>query len=101
MCSSKNAKHHWFNGLKSTAEAWLDPGLRGLDEQFFDVLLLLYLLLCILGQAIPKIGRQSEPDLARGFFIDMSSAPCITMSLSDKSMAMQRMAYLAEHPSPR
>jgi hypothetical protein len=45
--------------------------------------------------------RQSEPGLARGFFIDMSSATCITMSLSDKFMAMLRVAYLVEHPNPR
>ena len=67
MGGSKNVKHNWIGDQKSTAEAWLVPGLRGLDEQFFDVFLLLYLLICILGQAIPKIGRQSEPDLARGF----------------------------------
>jgi hypothetical protein len=67
MGSSKNANHYWFNDLKSTVEAWFASGFRGLDDQFFDVILLLYLLICILGRAIPKIGRQSEPDLARGF----------------------------------
>ena len=67
MGSSKNAKHHWFNDLKSKAEAWLDPGFRGLDVQFFDVLLLLYLLICILGQAVRRIRRQLGPGDLRGF----------------------------------
>ena len=59
MGSSKNASHHWFNDLKSMAAVWLDSGLRGLDEQLFDVFLLLYLLLCTPDQVVRRIGLVS------------------------------------------
>jgi hypothetical protein len=67
MGSSKNAKHHGFGDPKSTVEAWLDPGLRGLDEQFFDVALLPYFLLCPPGLAVRRIRRQLGPGDLRGF----------------------------------
>ena len=67
MGGSKNVKHNWISDQKSTAEAWLVPGLRGLDEQFFDVALLSYLLLCIPDQAVRRIRRQSGPGVLRGF----------------------------------
>jgi len=67
MGSSINAKHHWFSDPKSMAAAWIDPGLRGLDEQFFDMLLLLYLLICIPDQAVRRIRRQLGPGDLRGF----------------------------------
>jgi len=67
MGSSKNAKHYWFNDLKSTVEAWFASGFRGLDDQFFDVALLPYFLLCPPGLAVRRIRRQLGPGDLRGF----------------------------------